>query len=629
MSLQAPQARTAEFQPARAIVLGPTVSAQSIAESLRREGFEPRLERDFSFSLPKLSDADQIEKLRAYLENVRRESGGEHVLLHPGVSRWAERTELPLIGGDLGMTVVSPSASLVSLFNNKLNLLTYGAKLGIPHLLLSEEPMYAIREVEQLIERLSQPFPLVLKSIKGGAPGVLVLHSYDDLQKKFPLWLEQIHLKLGTAMILAERYVDGARHFIVPFFRLPSGDFEILPIVDASLQSRFKKVVELCGPDMIEPSSLRFIRQWTRVLAEDSNYQGVGTLEFLVDGSRAFLIEGLTRLNTSYKLWERVAGVSAVSLQLAAIREDFHARPLDRWKSAVSVRVYAEDPALQLPQPGFIHEVGETGLSSDAEIRYGVEAGQEVPVDGDGFLAQISAAGDNLPAAMERAAELLNGLWISGSLQTNERYLKDLLTHPWVKEGVFHAGFLDEEFIPRLKPDADTLSLFTVVCLHAIGSEHAAGMKWIVGDQWVKVPAEWADIPVEDAQVWEFQGKAGLSGTIRGIRFTAFPKEQMQWQVRLGSWFFTVRAVDPAEKKRMSTHERSVRKLRALVSGKVHSLLYRQGASVPAHENLIVLESLQSLVPHAVPVDVRILEWSVNPEQNVVAGQIIAELELC
>src|SRR5690606_10935162 len=156
------------------------------------------------------------------------------------------------------------------------------------------------------------------------------------------------------------------------------------------------------------------------------------------------------------------------------------------------------------------------------------------------------------------------------------------------------------------------------------GSAAKATLKWIVGDQWVK-PAEAVEFEVEP-QHFEFEQMPGMVGVLRnGLRFTVFPKGNVEWQVRIGNWLVVVRAVDPAEKKALTP---GVRTLRSLVSGRVHSLLFREGVLASAHEPLLIVESLQSLVPHAVPTDVRILRWKVRAEDQVQAGQIIAEVEL-
>jgi hypothetical protein len=230
---------------------------------------------------------------------------------------------------------------------------------------------------------------------------------------------------------------------------------------------------------------------------------------------------------------------------------------------------------------------------------------------------------------------VLEELWFAGSLQVNDRFLLDLLSHAWVQEGMFHAGFVDEEFIPAVRPPAEILNLFPGVCAaHPQLASDQGTFRWAVGDQWVKssVLPEWKDGP----NFWKVDGKPGVSGWIQGTEGRALrvmahplPLNDHKWQVRIGKWIFPVRRVatgGPAQaqqKKSRLSHP----PLLALVPGRVHSLLFRPGAIVPAHEPLLILESLGTLVPHALPVEIRICGWSCAKEDLVQAGQELAKLE--
>ena len=124
-----------------------------------------------------------------------------------------------------------------------------------------------------------------------------------------------------------------------------------------------------------------------------------------------------------------------------------------------------------------------------------------------------------------------------------------------------------------------------------------------------------------------FPGKIEIADG-RTLRVCAAPliseKSQARWQVRVGTWVFAVRRVV----RTVGDRQARTPKLFALIHGRVHSLLYQEGAVVPAHEAVLVLEAFGSLVPHALPVDVRIVRWKTGAEEIVKAGQELAEFEL-
>ena len=96
------------------------------------------------------------------------------------------------------------------------------------------------------------------------------------------------------------------------------------------------------------------------------------------------------------------------------------------------------------------------------EVR--VRPGEDVPEVGRGRLGVLWAGAQDRAQAMRVARGVLEETWVAGALETNQRFLGEVLTHPWVSEGIFHAGFIDEEFLPQLRPSADWLPFFASVC---------------------------------------------------------------------------------------------------------------------------------------------------------------------
>ena len=150
--------------------------------------------------------------------------------------------------------------------------------------------------------------------------------------------MEQVRKNHGEVALFAERYLEGARHILVPFVRYQDGRFRTFPMVDSSLQCRYRKVVEFCPVTGISEEMQVQLSEWTEQFADHCGYIGVGTIEYLVEDSRAFLVEGSTRLTTGFHLWERVAGTSAVAWQLSALEGGEHGeepacQPQREWAS--------------------------------------------------------------------------------------------------------------------------------------------------------------------------------------------------------------------------------------------------------------------------------------------------------
>ena len=184
--------RTESPRP-HALVLGPLVSARPIALQLDRFGFEPVFS---PIRLPQPGASGAVEGLRAVLEEFVRVAGPatgrtSHIV-HPGASPWADRPELAHLCQELGLGALCPPARVLSLFSNTLTLLTEADRLKIPHLVLSFDPIFSQRELDQVLGS-SRKFPWILKSVRPvGAGSLLVVQDEDDLKKRFPLWMEQL-----------------------------------------------------------------------------------------------------------------------------------------------------------------------------------------------------------------------------------------------------------------------------------------------------------------------------------------------------------------------------------------------------------------------------------------------------
>lgn len=642
----APRSRASHDRPTErhALVLGWKGSALLIARALGAEGFTTTLESELppSQRMPRATGAGAVDAARAALQRfVARAPKEARLYIHPGVSPWSEKPVLQTIGHELDVEVIGPPPRALTFFANRLNLIVEAEKSGIANLVMAFEPVHSVREISKLMKARGLRFPFLLKSAHGGGAGRYLAREDEDLERRLELWIEQVRRSAGEVILFPERYVEGARYVVQPFVRLVDGHFETFPSYDASLQSRYRKILSFCPCTTVDPKVSDKIVDWSRKLAEQCGFVGVGTLEYMVDGDRPYLVEGAARLDTCFHLWERVAGTSAVAWQLKA--QDPRPRALPpRAPSAdaaagICLRIQAEDSLLQLPQPGRVHEVCEKREwmfpGASAELSISVQPGEEVAPDDSGLIGALWIFGRDATQALTVARGVLDEIWITGSLQTNERFLSELLNHPWVRAGLFHAGFVEEEFLPAIRPPEDILHVLSALGPAATGaSEPPEGHseRWSVGDQWVRPSSwklEWVSGP-EEARV---AGHSALGGRVklpdgRTLRVSAFPLGPGRWQARAGHWTLPLRRVLKPETVKGRAAQKP--KVLALVPGRVHSILFREGGVVPAHEPFLVIESLGMLVPHALPKEVRIQKWRVAAEDSVRAGQELADFEV-
>lgn len=617
----------------RVLLLGSRCVSTPLSEEFRALGFECDFEESLPEAIPRPTDPGAWESLSRMLSAWKAPHSGS-LFLAPGISEWASRAELSQIGQALGITVLTPPPRVLSLYQNQLSFLEEAHRLKVPHLVASFEPVQSVREVKALLARLTEgqveaAFPIVLKSIRGrlNGFGIRVFRSLEELERDLPLWSEQLLRLYNQAIFYIENYREAARFVGVPFARSTAGEWLELPRVDASLMSRCRKLIELCPARGLDPAQEAALSEWTRAVAEETHFVGVGMMEYLVDGNRVFLVEGTPSLSLSFPLWEKISGLNAAHLQLLshALSERLPrasaAGPATR--TAIALHVYAENSLTQIPAPGFIQEI-----SGAREVAIAVAPKSRVPYQGEGIVATICAEGKNHSAALDAAKSALESFWVAGSLQTNTRIVSEILDHPWIRESLFHASFIDEEFIPDLRAPEGLPQILVALCepMLDLGERSRKGDPvWFVGTQVIR-EVQAPQIRWEGASA-EFvsEGRRGRSGYIRigggaPERVCIYPLSEASWMVRVGRTALPVkrvlRSLDPKPPQLFAQSE-----------GRVHAVWVREGAVVPAHAPILVLESLRTLVPHALPVQVRIVHLNVKSGDVVRYGQSLAILE--
>jgi acetyl/propionyl-CoA carboxylase alpha subunit len=647
------------------LILGPGLTANALLERFSKE---PHLSAvletevgDRRRSLRPFQPGSVLslkEKIQSWMSLHPDHQGPFWV--HPGITSWSERPDFPGICQEMGAIGISSSARSLARISDRLHLLLHAETLGIEVLLMHRDPFLSSREVDRWVSRSRVPFPFVLKSVHGSGPFSMIdIRDAEDLERRLPLWTEQLRKQTGEVLLFVERVIEGARIISLPFARSHSGALKFFSTVDSSIRSRHRRILEF-SPAQVGEVHQR-LKESVRTLLSSMNFVGLGLVEFLVDGERVFLVNVLPRISSSFSIWEESDAPSALDWQLWSLglkdlsslpNTDSAEVPSDLFH--LSARILAEDSLLQLPQPGWIRECAPPALPTPpfgtARIRWAVSSQQDLSSERSGLLGVLEVSAESRGKLLELARWGLQKLWVAGSIQTNERMLTEILEHPWVREGAFHAGFIDEEFVPQLRPSEMITGRMAGLCAYLAGTtEELKSLRWVSQDQWVTPLRDWEFCDSEGQrlsqppEVWTLPGSegshgdapvgdalVGISGWIidtdqRVHRFCVSPIRPGKWLVRMENWFQTVRFV---KAKPTASGTSSKPRLLALVSGKIHAILYPVGVDVPAHEPVVIIESLGQLIPHAIPRNCAISDWKIKKEVRVKAGEVLADIDI-
>lgn len=605
----------------RAFVFGPPELAELIAGQFRTLGVVSETAETPA------TEAELVSWLVAHASETS-------TFIHPGLSFWADRPEFPQLVSGFGFFPICPSARALSLSLNKLNVMIEAEAAGIRHLVLALDPLSSLREIEALLDRTGERFPIVLKSLKSAqGHGIQVVTSIEHLREIVPVWFEQLSRRYGEASVLVEKCPPTARHLVVPFAADAGRFLEIFAVMDASLQTRWRRMIQFLPATDLGAEVEKELRDSVKKWVDHLGFSGLGSIEFLVDGSHVYLIDANGRMNAAFPLWEELSGVHSVEWQLASlgqlpVPEQKKTPPL--YGAGISLRFYAEDPVRQIPCPGRVRELTEPqvfldeGSRSIWMTRYA--SGMEVPWTSTGVIGELFVFAGDRKAALAAARVSIRKIWIAGAIQTNRRFLLEHLEHPFVRENLIHAGFTDEDFVPAGFPDLDIVTEMVSLAASLFAPTSVAGPdRWVVGRQWITPdPARVPKLARRD----DFDA-TGISGeTLGGTRFLFEPiASGDRWLVHYETWTIGLRRIR-AGGTAVQAAPTKLRKILALAPGRIHALLRHPGELLAPRDRVCMLESIGILVPHAVPIAARLIEWKVAPGEIVEAGRELAVLEL-
>jgi 3-methylcrotonyl-CoA carboxylase alpha subunit/acetyl-CoA/propionyl-CoA carboxylase biotin carboxyl carrier protein len=370
--------------------------------------------------------------------------------VHPGYGFLSERAEFARACRDAGLVFVGPSAEVIDLLGRKDVARAEAVKAGVPVLPAveggSDEELVAAAGAELGV-------PLLVKAAAGGGgKGMRVVRDLGELPAALAAARREAAAAFGDDTLLVERYVERGRHIEVQVLADSHGNVVHLHERDCSVQRRHQKVIEEAPAVAISDAVRATVTTAAVELARHVGYVNAGTVEFLVDGDEAYLLEVNTRLQVEHPVTEAITGIDLVAAQLAIAQGEalpFTQEDITVRGHAMEVRVYAEDP-----DSGFLPQAGRAEVvrwPAHARVDAALVGGQEVSTHYDPMLGKVIVFGANREAARQLLLSALDDTAVVG-LTTNLGFLRDLAASAAFTSSAIDTAWLDREPIPRADP---------------------------------------------------------------------------------------------------------------------------------------------------------------------------------
>ena len=390
--------------------------------------------------------------------------------IHPGYGFLSENAEFAETCANNGLVFIGPPSAAIIAMGSKSAAKTIMADAGVPLV-----PGY--HGDDQNPDLLKQSadamgYPVLLKAVAGGGgKGMRQVWSADEFEQALGDAKRESKASFNNDDMLVEKYLTQPRHVEVQVFCDQHGNGVYLFERDCSVQRRHQKIIEEApAPNM--PEGLREQMGETAVKAAQAiDYQGAGTVEFLldVDGSFYFM-EMNTRLQVEHPVTEFITGQDLVEWQLkVALGEPL---PLSQAQLQINghsfeARIYAEDPENDfMPATGHLTHLVPPSENAHVRVDTGVVQGDQVSPFYDPMIAKLIVWDENRERALARLIRALGQYQISG-VTTNIEFLKNLASSSAFVKADLDTGFIDkhEQEIFR-KTDTDIESILPLACLY-------------------------------------------------------------------------------------------------------------------------------------------------------------------
>jgi acetyl-CoA carboxylase biotin carboxylase subunit len=287
--------------------------------------------------------------------------------------------------------------------------------------------------------------PVMVKAAAGGGgKGMKKVEKPADFAAAFQSAQREAASAFGDGRVYLEKFLDRPRHVEIQVFADGHGACVHLGERECSVQRRHQKVIEETPSPVVDPGLRERMGEVAIRAARAVNYEGAGTVEFLVDSTRSFyFLEMNTRLQVEHPVTELVTGLDLVRWQITVAQGG--KLPFDKSLAqrghAIEARIYAEDPARDfMPSPGrlaYLRAPGGPGVRDDS----GVYAGYEVPSAYDPMLSKLAVWAQTRDQAIDRLRRAL-GEYVVKGIRTNVDYLKRVLALPEFRSGDYDTGIL-------------------------------------------------------------------------------------------------------------------------------------------------------------------------------------------
>jgi len=367
--------------------------------------------------------------------------------IHPGYGFLSENSAFSRICRENDIKFIGASPEMIDSMGDKAAAKTTMKNAGVPTIPGSEGILETYEEAKKCANDME--YPIMIKATAGGGgKGMAMCSNDEELAYAWENTRREAAAAFGNDAMYMEKFIVEPRHIEIQIASDYRGKACHLSERDCSIQRRHQKLVEETPSPFITNKLREKMGEAAVRAAEAVKYEGVGTVEFLVDANRNFyFMEMNTRIQVEHTITEEVINYDLVKEQIKlAAREKISGRNHFPTMHAIQCRINAEDPDRNFaPCPGTITHYNQPG-GHGVRVDTHVYAGYRIPPYYDSMIAKLIVVAQTREEAITKMERALDEYIIEG-VKTTIPFHQRLMKNEKFRSGNFTTKFLEEEEI--------------------------------------------------------------------------------------------------------------------------------------------------------------------------------------
>jgi len=363
--------------------------------------------------------------------------------VHPGYGFLAENANFSEICSQSGVKFIGPTPEMIRKMGDKVTAKETMIKAGVPVVPGSEGLLKDVKQGIKIAKEIG--YPVMIKATAGGGgKGMRIVNSEEEFEPAWDSARKEAKASFGNDGIYVEKFVEEPRHIEFQIIGDQYGNVCHLSERDCSIQRRHQKLVEESPSPFMTPELREKMGAAAVKAGKSINYEGAGTIEFLVDKYRNFyFMEMNTRIQVEHPVTEEVIGYDLIKEQInVAAGIPISGENYFPVMHAMECRINAEDVCHDFrPSPGKIHSF-HSPKGHGVRVDTHVYAGYSVPPYYDSMIAKLICKAQTREECIKKMQRALDEFIIEG-IKTTVPFHKALMKDEAFREGNFNTGFMN------------------------------------------------------------------------------------------------------------------------------------------------------------------------------------------